>query len=218
MFVQEPAFGARPLLRDLARERLRDEIMAGVLAPGTLLDDGDLARRLRCSRTPVREALSDLELAGLVERRANRYTRVALPRAADIVPTLQALGLLYGGLVRVSVPRLEDTARTALGRRIGALLDTVRLGDWDAVTDTAAPVYRSFLESCDNPVLCSALRGSIDALTFRLRHEDLPTALPWDQIANGVVALRLAVEGNDGRLAERALWSMHLLPDPDRPA
>ncbi len=217
VFVQGPAFGTRPLLRDLARERLRDEIMAGVLAPGTLLDDGELAQRLRCSRTPVREALADLELGGLVERRANRYTRVALPRAADIVPTLQALGLLYGGLVRVSVPRLDDTVRSSLCRRIAALLDAVRIGDWNAVADTAAPVYRSFIASCDNPVLCSALRGSIDALTFRLRHEDLPSVLPWDRFANGIVALRLAVEGGDGRLAERALWSMHLLPDPDRP-
>ncbi|MCS6523160.1 MULTISPECIES: hypothetical protein [Curtobacterium] len=79
------------------------------------------------------------------------------------------------------------------------------------MTDAAAPVHRSSIASCTNPVLCSRLRGSVDALTFRLRHEDLPIALPWERI----VALQLAVEGGDGRLAERALRSMPLRPDLD---
>lgn len=95
----------RPRLRDQARERLRAEIMDGSLAPGTVLDDEQLAERLRCSRTPVREALSDLAHLGLVELRPNRYTRVVVPRFEELLPTLQALGLLFGGVVGDRRPR-----------------------------------------------------------------------------------------------------------------
>lgn len=215
MFTQEQEFGARTLLRDTARDRIRAEILSGELAPGTLLDDAELARRLHCSRTPVREALADLERGGLVERRANRYTRVAVPRAADLVPALQALGLLYGGLVRISVPRLSAGQRSAVTRQIETMLDVLHVGGWHATVQAAPPVYRTLIESCDNPMLCGALRGSVDALTFRLRHESSPAALPWERIRDGLLALRRAVGRGDGRLAERAMWAVHLLPDPD---
>ncbi|MDM7889749.1 GntR family transcriptional regulator [Curtobacterium sp. RHCJP20] len=211
-----PDAGVRPRLRDQARERLRAEIMGGVLAPGTLLDDDELAGRLRCSRTPVREALSDLGHLGLVEFRANRYTRVTVPRREDLVPTLQALGLLFGGVVRTTIPEFDDRRRALLFRRLGLLLDCMAETRWEWGADAVTPVYRSFIAECDNPLLAATLSGALDGLTYRLRHDDVRAALPWEHIRNGLVALRIAVDSRDGRLAERASSRIHLLPDPDR--
>ncbi|WIB26936.1 GntR family transcriptional regulator [Curtobacterium sp. MCSS17_015] len=210
-----PRSDTRPLLRDLARERLRVEIMRGSLCPGDRLDDEDLAVRLGCSRTPVREALADLAHLGLVELRANRYTRVAVPAREDVVPALQALGLLFGGVVRIVVPRLGDRSRAVLFRRLGVLLDCLETPSWRSSADAATPVYRTFIQECRNPMLTATLHGSLDGLTFRLRHEELDAVLPWPDIRNSVVALRVAVDCRDGRLAERATWAAHLLPDPD---
>lgn len=210
-----PPSDTRTLLRDIARDRLRSEIMRGSLCPGDRLDDEELAARLGCSRTPVREALADLAHLGLVELRANRYTRVAVPAREDVVPALQALGLLFGGVVRVTVPRLGDRSRSTVFRRLGVLLDCLEAPSWQPSADAATPIYRTFIDECRNPMLTAALRGSLDGLTFRLRHRDLETALPWQDIRTGVVALRVAVDVRDGRLAERATWSAHLLPDPD---
>ncbi|NII40926.1 DNA-binding GntR family transcriptional regulator [Curtobacterium flaccumfaciens] len=213
MFAQPSE--TRPLLRDIARDRLRSEIMRGSLCPGERLDDQELAARLGCSRTPVREALADLAHLGLVELRANRYTRVAVPAREDVVPALQALGLLFGGVVRVTVPRLGDRSRSAVFRRLGLLLDCLEAPSWQPSADAATPIYRTFIEECRNPMLTAALRGALDGLTFRLRHRELEAALPWQDIRTGIVALRVAVDLRDGRLAERATWSAHLLPDPD---
>ncbi|PYY33952.1 GntR family transcriptional regulator [Curtobacterium sp. MCPF17_011] len=216
MFAPRPRAGTRKLLRDVARDRLRSEIMSGRLRPGDRLDDDELAERLGCSRTPVREALADLDRLGLVEFCANRYTRVAVPRDEDVLPALQALGLLFGGLVRVSVPTLSDQNRAALFRRLGVLLDCMQTPGWRATADAATPVYRTFISECRNPMLSAALRASLDGLTFRLRSDRLHESLPWEHIRNGVVALRIAVDSRDGRLAERATWAVHMLPDPDR--
>jgi DNA-binding GntR family transcriptional regulator len=210
-----PRSDTRPLLRDLARERLRVEIMHGSLCPGDRLDDEELAARLGCSRTPVREALADLAHLGLVELRANRYTRVAVPAREDVVPALQALGLLFGGVVRIVVPRLGDRSRAVLFRRLGVLLDCLETPSWRSSADATTPIYRTFIQECRNPMLTATLHGALDGLTFRLRHEELDAVLPWPDIRNSVVALRVAVDCRDGRLAERATWAAHLLPDPD---
>jgi DNA-binding GntR family transcriptional regulator len=47
--------------------RLRSEILDGVMAPGSLLAEAAVAKRLGVSRVPVREALFRLENEGIVE-------------------------------------------------------------------------------------------------------------------------------------------------------
>jgi DNA-binding transcriptional MocR family regulator len=61
------------------RLQLADEIVRGVLPPGTSLDETDLAQRFNVSRTPVREALRQLTASGLVDSRAHRGAVVAQP-------------------------------------------------------------------------------------------------------------------------------------------
>jgi len=51
-----------------AYERLREEIVEGLIDPGAPLVEATIAARFGISRTPVREALRRLEQDGLVER------------------------------------------------------------------------------------------------------------------------------------------------------
>ena len=62
----------RDLLSDQIRNLLTDEIAAGGLAAGSALDEQQLADRFGASRTPVREALRQLAVSGLVEIRPRR--------------------------------------------------------------------------------------------------------------------------------------------------
>jgi DNA-binding GntR family transcriptional regulator len=60
-----------------AYRRLADAIRDGELAPGTRLREEDLAATLQMSRTPVREALRQLQAEGLLEQDAQRGMAVA---------------------------------------------------------------------------------------------------------------------------------------------
>ncbi len=53
-------------------ERLRDDILAGRLEPGSRLVECDLTARFAVSRGPVREALRRLSADGLIEHRPHR--------------------------------------------------------------------------------------------------------------------------------------------------
>src|SRR4029078_7542959 len=56
---------------DLARE-LQAEIVTGRIPPGARLRQEDLAARFGVSRTPIREALRQLQAIGLVEQLGHR--------------------------------------------------------------------------------------------------------------------------------------------------
>ena len=67
-------FGAklRGSLADSVCRRIADEIALGHFVPGSKLDELMLAERFQVSRTPVREALKQLAIMGLVDCRPNR--------------------------------------------------------------------------------------------------------------------------------------------------
>lgn len=56
-------------LSERLRETIEEEIATGRLAPGTHLDEVELASRSGVSRTPIREALILLQSEGLVDNR-----------------------------------------------------------------------------------------------------------------------------------------------------
>jgi DNA-binding GntR family transcriptional regulator len=65
------------LLSDRIRNALTDEIASGALVAGLALEEQQLADRFGASRTPVREALRQLAVSGLVEVRGRRGVVVA---------------------------------------------------------------------------------------------------------------------------------------------
>jgi len=62
--VPRPA--TRPTLAQRAYEDLKALFLKGTYSPGDFLTEGELARRLRMSKTPVRTALTRLEMDGFV--------------------------------------------------------------------------------------------------------------------------------------------------------
>ncbi len=70
-------------LVQLCVQRLRHEILSGMLAPGERLIEEQLTSRFGISRGPVREALRELAQQGLIEHLPRRGVRVAELSAAD---------------------------------------------------------------------------------------------------------------------------------------
>ncbi len=66
-----------PTRAETIRQLLADDIVRGRLPPGVPLDETDIARKFGVSRTPVREAIRQLEATGLAEARPRRGAVVA---------------------------------------------------------------------------------------------------------------------------------------------
>jgi DNA-binding GntR family transcriptional regulator len=96
------------------RLQLADEIVRGALAPGASLDETDIARRFKVSRTPVREALRQLAASGLVEARAHRGAVVAQPSIERLDGMFEAMAELEALCSGLAAERMSPVERHRL--------------------------------------------------------------------------------------------------------
>jgi DNA-binding GntR family transcriptional regulator len=103
---------ARGSMADSVCQRIADDIALGHFTPGTKLDEVMLAERFRVSRTPVREALKQLAVMGLVHCRPNRGSVVAAMSSEQLDQIFEAIGELEASCARHAALRMtpEDGA------------------------------------------------------------------------------------------------------------
>jgi DNA-binding GntR family transcriptional regulator len=105
-----------PSVVDGLCRRISDEIVEGLLPPGARLDEVGLAGRFGVSRTPVREALRQLEATGLVQRRPNRGVVVATVGSERLAAMFEAMAEVEAVCARLAAERMTKAERAALER------------------------------------------------------------------------------------------------------
>lgn len=127
-----PALGQRTVAEQVL-ERLRELLLGGSLAPGSRLDQMELAEQFGVSIVPIREALARLQSVGLVEIVPHRGVFVAKLSATELVDIYTVRELLEEQAARIAVDHFTD----ADVREIEALEDAMTLatqaGDFHAL-------------------------------------------------------------------------------------
>ena len=95
-------------LSDRVFTRLQDDIVLGVLKPGTKLGEIELAARYGVSRGPLREAIRRLESRKLVERVAHVGTRVAQLTRDDLIEIYRVREALEGMAARLAAENMTQ--------------------------------------------------------------------------------------------------------------
>jgi len=117
----------RKTLAEELRLQLADDIVRGALEPGSTLDESDLARRFRVSRTPVREAIRQLAACGLIDARPHRGAVVARPseeRLADMFEVMAELESLCAALAAEHMNAAERLALENVHEELRALIQS----------------------------------------------------------------------------------------------
>lgn len=89
-------------------DRIRHAILAGKYKPREHLVEMELSEQYQVSRTPIREALRQLETMGLVEHEKNRGTVVADIDLDTIHEMQQVRAGLEGMIARLAAERMTD--------------------------------------------------------------------------------------------------------------
>lgn len=95
-------------LADRVFARLQDDIVLGVLKPGTKLGETELAARYGVSRGPLREAIRRLESRKLLERIPHVGTRVAALKIEDLIEIYRVREALEGMAARLAAENMTD--------------------------------------------------------------------------------------------------------------
>ncbi|MCE1235919.1 MAG: GntR family transcriptional regulator [Hyphomicrobiales bacterium] len=98
---------------------LVDRILDGRLRPGDALNELALAEDFGVSRTPVREAVQRLAMAGLAERGLRRSFRVRRLPPAELDDLLEALCEIEAVCARLSAARMSEVERRELEICVG---------------------------------------------------------------------------------------------------
>jgi DNA-binding GntR family transcriptional regulator len=115
-----------------AYETLRDQILSGVLPPGTPLIQSNLAAELSISMTPVREALRDLTSEGLVTQSPHRGAVVTQLDVADAIEINEIrLKLEPEAVARAALEMTDDDF--ARCEEIFVRLGKATAGEWVAL-------------------------------------------------------------------------------------
>ncbi len=129
------------------REALENAIVDGRYAPGSRLDPEALAREFECSRTPIREALQQLEASGLVRVAAKRGTFVSEWSVEELAERFEVMAELEAMCARLAARRITDVEMTELEEAHEACRRLAETGDIDryyaANSDFHACVYRA---------------------------------------------------------------------------
>ena len=146
----------RPL-RDAVLDELREQILDGRLAPGTMLNESALATEMGVSRLPVREAIRQLESAGLLTSVPRRGVRVAEPDAdeAEMVHRIRvALEILA---VRRTIERRDDTVYGELAEMLESGQRAEREGDAETLQRLNAQFHELLSRGSGSAVLQAIL-------------------------------------------------------------
>ena len=88
--------------------RIRDDILSGNYTPGEELKEATLGKQLGVSRTPVREALRQLDLEGLVEIAPNRGAKVIGISRKDVEDIYHMRARLEGLAARKAAEQIKE--------------------------------------------------------------------------------------------------------------
>jgi len=143
----------------LAYEHLRDGITRGGYGPGYRLVLDQLARELRMSVVPVREAIRRLEAEGMVTFERYVGARVAAIDPLDYQDTCQTLAIVEGAALALAQPHLA-AADLAEARAINDRLRQC-LADFDPVRFTRLneAFHRTLSDPCPNAQLKNLVDG-----------------------------------------------------------
>lgn len=148
------------------RRQLSERIIGGMLSPGSVLDETQLAAEFEVSRTPIREALKLLAASGLVEQKPHSRTIVAKPDNAALAGMFELMGHLEALCAGYSAQRMTAAERNGLDQMHGEMAAIVSAGDRLA--------YIGANEAFHNAIYCGAHNDYLEDVTRKTRQRLQP--------------------------------------------
>lgn len=160
-----------PSLARLAESRLQAAIESAEFELGAPLSEDKLATFLGVSRTPVREALSALNLKGLVEIYPQRGSYVFSPSADDVEQLCEFRMMMEAKAMGLCLNRSKDETLLKLRRANEAMRTACADKNFKATAESDTAFHMAFFEDCGNQFLQESyalVSGRITALRTHL--------------------------------------------------
>ena len=197
-----------PLKRSVLPERVSQVIIQGLLdgslRPGDRLIESDLVELLGVSRSPIREALTELAQSGVIDREPGRGGRIREWSKRDLEDLFGVRSELEGYAARLVCSSFKPQHRPKFERIIANMRKAAQRDDFLATIELDLEFHDLLWQLTDNALLQQVLGGL--GQQFRLF-----LTLNWKfhgglaEVADNHVRLLDAIASNDTAKAEKAM-------------
>jgi DNA-binding GntR family transcriptional regulator len=182
---------------------IADAIVSGRLLPGARLDEQGLADTYGTSRTPVREALRQLTVTGLVEMRPHRGAIVRTITDDELAQLFETMAELEAGCARYAAQRMSPGARDALHALHQGSEHLARTRDPDRYAAYNLDFHGAIYVGAGNPHLAETTLAVRTRLApFRMAQFRIPDRVLSSQAEHGRV-VEAILAGDAGAAAGR---------------
>lgn len=189
-------------MRELIFQYLREAIVTGKLIPDDHLVEEELAKKLKVSRTPVREAIRKLELEGLVKHSPRRGVVVRKFTTKDAEEIYDLRSVLEGYAGSMAAQNIDAEQLAKLRSLLEQMKENMNKGNSQLEMDLHKEWHYTLYAASKNQRLEKLLNDYGDYLQiFRSVSLQNPGRLKetWEEHDRLVKAIELG----DGELAER---------------
>ena len=197
-------------------EQILDAVNDGTLLPGERISDGELARQLGVSRTPVREALQRLREIGVIEAAASRFTRVAEVTPAQTAQSYVVWLALFRALLTEIVPVASAELAPALEDDHARYIASLETLDAQQIATANFMFFNRLSGESTNPALQRAITSVVYVIRLGTLH--LPEYIDVGAVARAQALIIEAVRNHDLAQAHEAMAILDSVEVPQEPA
>ena len=187
------------------------EIEQGGLMPGDVLEEKALVSQFGVSRTPVREALLQLDALGILRRKPRGGAEVFKPNLEEFLAILEVHAKLEGHAAGLAARRLSAEDGRTLEQAVRACEDHLAEhgdGEPDRYYLANLNFHRLVAVSSHNPVLLETIKVNARKLLAyyraRYRYKHFPKPISKPPIQSGISRTNATSVKSPGRMAPSA--------------
>jgi DNA-binding GntR family transcriptional regulator len=155
-------------LKEQVYDYLRKQLRSGEILPGSAINLDETSRKLGVSRTPLRDALLQLESEGFITINPRRGVIVNILSLQDIKNYYQIIGALESTAVLQAFDRIGEAEIQTMEEIIEAMKRAIESDDFDLYYEKNLALHDVYLTSCGNENLVRIVR------TLKRRLYDFP--------------------------------------------
>ena len=187
-------------------QKLRSLLVEGKIAPGSKLNERELAESLHVSRTPIREAIRRLAAEGLVELITNRGAIALQLSLEDVINTFDVIAQLEGFSGELAANNISDTALSELEALQYEMMASYARRDLSSYYKLNLRIHHLINQAANNPILSrlfSQVNARIEALRFRSNQD----GMKWEKAVEEHQAMLDALKARDSNRMRKIMIS-----------
>jgi DNA-binding GntR family transcriptional regulator len=188
-------------LRKRLFDYLSSQIESGALIPGSLINVRKLTEKLNVSRTPLREALAQLEIQGLVSILPQRGVLINVLMYEDLLDLFEIIGALESQVAWTVFDRITDTKINLMKRYNRIMKQAIKKGENRNFHETNILFHKVFLALSANRELITYV-SNLKLRLFGFALKSYRNRFKRAIVAEHDVFIALVKEGNRDSAAD----------------